>query len=75
MDYKFGNPVCGDNLAGAPEYSDTAFAAIEAMLEQEVPVIVRISYNHWSNRKIPMWTGRSSRPSQPLGEPMYSVTD
>jgi putative pyruvate formate lyase activating enzyme len=41
-DYKFGNPVCGDNLAGAPGYSDTAVAAIEAMLGQGVPVIVRI---------------------------------
>lgn len=41
-DYKYGNPVCGDNLAGAPGYSDTAFSAIEAMLRQEVPVIVRI---------------------------------
>jgi putative pyruvate formate lyase activating enzyme len=41
-DYKFGTPACGDDLAGAPEYSDTAFAAIEAMLRQAVPVIVRI---------------------------------
>ena len=41
-DYKFGNPVCGDNLAGAPSYSETAFAAIKAMLGQGVPVIVRI---------------------------------
>lgn len=41
-DYKYGNPACGDNLAGAPEYPDTAFVAIEAMLRQEAPVIVRI---------------------------------
>lgn len=41
-DYKFGNPLCGDYLAGAPGYSATAFAAVEAMLGQEVPVIVRI---------------------------------
>jgi len=41
-DYKYGTPECGDNLAGAPEYSDTACVAIEAMLRQEAPVIVRI---------------------------------
>lgn len=41
-DYKYGNPACGGNLAGAPEYSDIALAAIEAMLKQDVPVIVRI---------------------------------
>ena len=40
-DYKFGNRRCGDDLADAPEYSDTAFAAVRAMLSQDVPVIVR----------------------------------
>lgn len=41
-DCKYGNPVCGEDLAGAPGYPDTAFAAVEAMLRQEVPVILRI---------------------------------
>jgi putative pyruvate formate lyase activating enzyme len=41
-DFKYGNEACGRRLSGAPGYPATAKAAVAAMLEQGVPVIVRI---------------------------------
>lgn len=41
-DYKYGNETCGLRLSGARDYPVIAASAIQAMLAQEVPVIVRI---------------------------------
>jgi len=41
-DMKFGNPECGNELAGSNNYWDISKIAISSMVAQEVPVIVRI---------------------------------
>lgn len=41
-DFKYGNDACGQRLSGIRHYPDTAATAIEAMLAQQVPVIVRL---------------------------------
>lgn len=41
-DYKYGNKLCGQNLSGVNHYPDVAQEAVKAMLDQSIPVIVRI---------------------------------
>lgn len=41
-DYKYGNEQCGHRWSGIRNYPDTARNGIQAMLAQDVPVIVRI---------------------------------
>lgn len=41
-DFKYGSDICGRRLSAIPNYPETAKANIAAMLEQCVPVIVRI---------------------------------
>ena len=41
-DFKYGSEACGQRLSSAPDYPETARAAVAGMLEQHVPVIVRI---------------------------------
>lgn len=41
-DLKYGNPDCARALSGIEDYPDVAMAAIEAMVRQSVPVIVRM---------------------------------
>jgi putative pyruvate formate lyase activating enzyme len=41
-DYKYGDERCSRRLSGAPGYPNAAFTAIQTMLAQGVPVIVRI---------------------------------
>jgi len=41
-DFKYGNEDCGTRLSTVPDYLDVAKTAIEAMLAQKIPVIVRI---------------------------------
>ena len=41
-DYKYGNDTCGRQLSGIDGYADAASRAIQAMLRQNVPVIVRL---------------------------------
>jgi putative pyruvate formate lyase activating enzyme len=41
-DYKYGNKTCGLRLSGVRDYPAVAASAIQAMLAQEIPVIVRI---------------------------------
>lgn len=42
LDFKYGDEACGRKLSAAPDYPETAKAAVTAMLAQGVPVIVRI---------------------------------
>lgn len=41
-DFKYGSETCGRRLSRIPDYPAVATAAVTAMLEQAVPVIVRI---------------------------------
>lgn len=41
-DYKYGNEQCGHRWSGIRNYPDTAQDGIQAMLAQNIPVIVRI---------------------------------
>jgi putative pyruvate formate lyase activating enzyme len=40
-DIKYGDPACSTTLSAAPHYPRFAFIALEAMLTQRVPVLVR----------------------------------
>jgi putative pyruvate formate lyase activating enzyme len=41
-DFKYGNDACGLKLSAVSHYTETAQTAIQAMLEQDVPVMIRI---------------------------------
>jgi hypothetical protein len=52
-DYKYGNNACGRRLSGIDGYADAASRSIQAMLSQNVPVIVRLLVLAWPPGLLP----------------------